>query len=284
MNHWPIGLSTGCFYRRPIFEVLEAIRSQGFREIEICSFPMHLDYHNESDVRRAGQCIRDLDMAPFSFHAPFADHIDITSFDENVRRRAIEELMTACRAAAEMGVRYVVLHPGPERAGKPPSHEFISHMSFAAEGLNQVASHCAELGVQLLFENMLPHLLFGHMSDMMYLLAEIRHVSVGACLDTGHAHLAGELPDAIHTLSGHLKMLHVNDNRRNRDDHLPPGDGDIDWRTVLSELDRCHFNGSLILELSGADGEPIEEALSRATRARSYLERMHQELAGSGLN
>jgi sugar phosphate isomerase/epimerase len=48
----------------------------------------------------------------------------------------------------------------------------------------------ARLGIQLLLENMLPHLLFGQTSDMMYLLGEISTCAVGTCLDTGHAHLA----------------------------------------------------------------------------------------------
>ena len=44
---WPIGLSTGCFYRHSIFSVLEEIRASGFQSIEVCSFPQHLDYHDE---------------------------------------------------------------------------------------------------------------------------------------------------------------------------------------------------------------------------------------------
>jgi hypothetical protein len=39
---WPIGLSTGCFYRHSIFSVLEEIRANGFELIEVCSFPKNL--------------------------------------------------------------------------------------------------------------------------------------------------------------------------------------------------------------------------------------------------
>ncbi|TLD70379.1 sugar phosphate isomerase/epimerase [Phragmitibacter flavus] len=279
MKTWPIGLSTGCFYQRGFVDVLEQIRNSGFRVIEICSFPKHLDYHREDEVERAAMKIRELDMLPFSFHAPFADHIDITSFDSGVREAAVQELLTACRAAAVLGVRHVVLHPGPERSGRPPSHEFLEHMKHAAVSLDRVARVCCDLGIELLLENMLPHLLFGHVSDMMYLLGEIRECNVGACLDTGHANLAGELGTTIHTLSGHLKMLHVNDNRRDTDAHLPPGEGLIDWPWLVGELDKYHFAGSLILELSGGANEPVEVVLERATRARSYLEGLTLSLA-----
>ena len=190
---------------------------------------------------------------------------------------ALGSLVTACRAAALMGVRHVVLHPGPERAGRPPEHEFLQHMKLAGESLNIVAKHCTELGVQLLLENMLPHLLFGHTADMLYLVGQIREQNVGACLDTGHANLAGELGTVVQKLSGHLKMLHVNDNRGNSDAHLCPGDGVINWRALLADLRNHHFKGSLILELSSDPSENPADVLARARRASDYLIEAAQE-------
>ena len=279
MTRWPIGLSTGCFYRRSIFEVLQDIRSSGFHEIEVCSFPLHLDYHREEDVHRAGEMMRSLDLQPFSFHAPFADRIDITSLDPHAREAAVDELLKACHAAAVMGVRHIVLHPGPERSGRPPPEEFLQRLENAAESLNKVAGSCNELGLELLLENMLPHLMFGHTGDMMHLLGEIKSCNVGTCLDTGHAFLAGEINMVIHKLSGHLKMVHVNDNKGDRDSHLAPGDGAIDWPSVVGELRKHEFHGSLILELSSGEHESVHDTLARATRARDYLERLCREAA-----
>lgn len=273
MTDWPIGLSTGCFYRRSLFEVLHEIRASGFREIEVCSFPRHLDYHHQDDVRKAGELMRSLDLHPFSFHAPFADHIDITALDAGAREAAVKELLTACQSAAAMGVRHIVLHPGPERSGRPPTEEFFQHLENAAASLNQVARACSDLGLELLLENMLPHLLFGHTGDMLHLLGEIKSSNVGTCLDTGHAFLARELGTMIPRLSGHLKMLHVNDNAGDRDSHLAPGDGRIDWPWVMGELKRCEFRGSLILELSAGEHESVADALARAVKARDYLVR-----------
>jgi sugar phosphate isomerase/epimerase len=271
MNPWLIGLSTGCFYRRHIMTILEDVKASGFHDIEICSFPMHLNYHAEDDVRRAGDRIRELGLNAYSFHAPFANHIDITSLDEGVRENAVRELEVACKAAAWMGADHIVLHPGPEREGRPPQEEFLAHMEHAGRSLNRVATVCGELGVKLMLENMLPHLLFGHISDLMYLLGEIKTPGVGICLDTGHANLAGELGRVIPTFSGHLKMLHVNDNKRNYDSHLPPGEGVIDWKWVTDELRYNHFEGGLILELAGDEHESTSTILDRAVRAKEYL-------------
>jgi sugar phosphate isomerase/epimerase len=270
-SRWPIGLSTGCFYRHSIFNVLEAIRDSGFREIEICSFPAHLDYHNLGDVQRAGKMIRALGLRPMSFHAPFADQIDITAPDDRLREAAIAELISACRAAALLGAENVVLHPGPERAGRPPKDEFLQRMQRAAISLDRVAAFCCEVGVHLLLENMLPHLLFGNISDMLFLLGEIKTCEVGACLDTGHARLSGDLAGVFHKLSGHLQMIHINDNLGDWDAHLLPGEGSIDWPWVIDQLDAHQFAGGLIIEMAARDNESVQVNLARANRGRDFL-------------
>jgi sugar phosphate isomerase/epimerase len=126
---------------------------------------------------------------------------------------------------------------------------------------------------------MLPHLLFGHTSDMLYLLGSIEARDVGACLDTGHAFLAGELDTVIYKLSGHLHLVHVNDNHGDRDAHLPPGKGGIYWPRVLTDLKQCQFAGTLILELSSQDGESVANTLGRARQARDYLLSLIAEMA-----
>jgi sugar phosphate isomerase/epimerase len=278
MTNWPIALSTGCFYQRSFFDVIHEIQEAGFRHIEVCSFPRHLDYHNRDQVQQAGDLLHRSGVIPFSFHAPFADAIDITSFDERQRESSVQELITACESAALMGCANVVLHPGPERAETPPPEQFLQHMHHAAVSLNRVAAKCCELHVQLLLENMLPHLMFGPVRDMMYLLGEINTCIVGTCLDTGHAHLAREMGVVIQKLSGHLKMVHVNDNHGNWDAHLAPGDGSIDWPWVLGELMRSGFQGPLVLELSSGDGESMTSVLARAKRSREYLRGLYGTL------
>jgi len=278
MNDRPIALSTGCFYRRGILEVLEAVRDAGFAEIEVCSSPQHLNYHDLEQVRRAAAEMQRLGLGAVSMHAPFAAHIDITSPDEVVRESSVQDLLRACEAAALLHARHVVLHPGPEREGRPHEEEFVARMHHAAVSLNRVARRCCELGVHLLLENMLAHLMFGHVRDMLYLLGEIKTCEVGTCLDTGHAHLAREMDMVIQKLSGHLCMVHVNDNHGDWDAHLAPGEGDIDWQWFMRELYRRNFHGPLVLEISGATDEPVAAVLGRAARARDFLHLIESQI------
>ncbi len=217
MSDWPFGISTGCFYQTNILQALPMVRDGGFTLIEVCSFPAHLDYHNPGHVAEAAQLMHELGIEANSFHAPFADKIDISSLSPALRKSSVRELFTACDAAHAMGARYVVLHPGPEKEGKPPPEEWYHRMVCATASLNEVAQHCRHLGLVLLLENMLPHLMFGHTSDMLFLLGAIRETNVGTCLDTGHAFISGDIRTVVHKLSGHLRMLHVNDNLGDHD-------------------------------------------------------------------
>jgi sugar phosphate isomerase/epimerase len=270
MSDWPCGISTGCFYKTDILHALPLVRDGGFTLIEVCSFPAHLDYHNPSHVGEAAALMKRLGMEANSFHAPFADRIDISSLHLPHREAALREVFAACDAAHTLGARYLVLHPGPESDGKPKPEERYHRMLSAAASLNEIALRCRDLGIILLLENMLPHLMFGHTSDILFLLGAIRETNVGTCLDTGHAFLSGDLRTVVHKLSGHLRMLHVNDNLGDRDQHLPPGEGAIDWISLIRQLRQWRFRGPLILELAASQESPAR-IMEQARDARAFL-------------
>lgn len=275
MSDWAVGLSTGCFWQTSIFDCLEDIRDSGFGRIEICSWPAHLDYHDVERVRDAARLIDDLGLETYSFHAPFSEHIDITSPDRGAREFALKELLQAAEAAAILKVRYFVIHPGPEKSALP-EHERFWRLDNAVGILNEARAHCRHLGVALVLENMLPHLFAGRPRDLLWILGAIDATDVGICLDTGHAYLGKDLPAVVHKLSGHLWMVHASDNHGHRDDHLPPGDGEIDWASFLAQLYDLHFNGTFILEIAG--GADRKAILEGARRGRKYLRDLSHRL------
>ena len=275
MIDWPVGLSTGCFYNQSIFDCLEAIRNAGFSMIEICSFPKHLDYHDTAAVRKARDLIDRLGLEPYSMHAPFRDEIDLTSPDEASRRYAVEEVGRAVESASILGVKYLVIHPGPERSDIPRTERLV-RMDYAAESINQIAHRCREGKVALVLENMLPHLFTGPVRELLWILGSMTARDVGICLDTGHASLSGDLDGVVHKLSGHLRMVHASDNHGQHDDHLAPGEGKIDWDKLLVHLARIRFDGALILETSGVNPPP--KVLADAQRARKFLRGIGRQL------
>ncbi|NLF29539.1 MAG: sugar phosphate isomerase/epimerase [Planctomycetes bacterium] len=276
MYDWPMGLSTGCFHDVSLFDCIESICHAGFSMIEVCSSPEHLDYHDFDAVRTAARRIRELGMEAYSFHAPFRYDNDITAADPAVRDRSRADLFRAAEAAAALHVRYFVLHPGPERGGFD-ERERADRRCRALAALNAVAARCRELGVALVLENMLPHLFAGPMSELLWMVGAMEAGGVGICLDTGHAFLGGDLPAVVDKVSDHLWMVHINDNHGDRDDHLPPGRGRIDWAALIGHLCRIPFRGGLILELAG--GDDPQAILTSARTGRLYLRDLARDLA-----
>lgn len=277
MATWPIGLSTGCFYQTNILDCLDLIRESGFSMIEVCFSPNHLDFHDSRAVLLAANRISVLGMEAYSFHAPFAHGLDISSLNADERERGLNEILQAAEAAALLQVHYLVIHPGPETSTPLSNRDRLQRMENTISVLNRVAERCRTLGIGCALENKLPHLLFGKTSDVLWILDAMESTNVSACLDTGHAFLSGDLQPLIHRLSRRISMIHVHDNSGHGDDHLPPGEGTIDWNQTLQLLGAQDFRGALILELAG-DTNPAA-TMDRARRGRAYLRRISRTIS-----
>lgn len=277
MSDWPVGLSTGCFYKKSIFDCLHFIQKSGFSMIEVCSYPQHLDYHDKQAVKEVARQLNELGIEAYSFHAPFSK-IDITSLDKNEQNESVHEIFQAAESAALLNVRHFVMHPGPEKVMNPPEDERMKRLHNAANVLKKVAQKCKELKIGFTLENMLPHLLFGNVRDMLWIMGAIDEINIGTCLDTGHANISGDIINVMYKLSHHLQLLHINDNRGKDDLHLPPGKGEIDWNLLLRQLSEVGFHGGLILELSSREDNNEEIVLHEARQARLFLRNISKML------
>jgi sugar phosphate isomerase/epimerase len=270
MTNWPIGLSTGCFHRTAIVDCLETIRANGFSLVEISSAPSHFDFHHPQSVRAVAARLAELEMEAHSFHAPFAECIDLSSLDSHRRESSFDEIIRAAEAAAALQARYYVLHPGPEQAQIRHDHERLPHLENLVLMVQRVARRCAELGLRCVLENKLPHLLFGNTPDMLWILEMLADADVGMCLDTGHALLTGDSCNLVRKLAPRIRLIHAHDNRGHGDDHLAPGEGKVDWPWLLATLRDAKFEGAFILEMAhSADPAGMME---EARRGRAFLE------------
>ncbi|HEX5720542.1 MAG TPA: sugar phosphate isomerase/epimerase [Thermoanaerobaculia bacterium] len=286
MGDWDVGLSTGCFYKEKILVHLEEILRSGFSRIEVCSYRDHLNYHDTAEVEEVASRLRDLQMEAYSFHAPFADSIDISHPDEEKRSRSLREMMQAAEAAARLQARFFVVHPGPEAEIHGTAEEHYQRRRLATDALKGISQRCTELGIGFVLENKLSHLLFGSASDLLWFAGALDAGNLGLCLDIGHAHLSGDLHGMIRRFSGLMRMVHAHDNHGERDDHLPLGKGTIDWRHTLTLLSEIGFEGTIVLEFE-SNGSP-ESLLEGARRSRQLIRDLLRQLGtprrpGNGL-
>ena len=95
-------------------------------------------------------------------------------------------------------------------------------------------------------------------------------MDLGICMDVGHAFLLGDTAEAIEAASGYLITTHLHDNHGQRDDHLVPFQGAIDWAGTIMAFEKIGYDGVLMYEVRNTDS--ARQVLERCVRARKKLE------------
>jgi L-ribulose-5-phosphate 3-epimerase len=137
-----------------------------------------------------------------------------------------------------------------------------------------VLAEICEPGIRLALENS------STTASMDYLVAladALGPARAGVCVDTGHAALGDLGPGRALRMADHrLITTHLQDNHGQRDDHMPPGDGLIDWDDVAAALTEIRYAGCVMLELTDQPPDDrrrvtIKEELARGARAAQKL-------------
>ena len=265
---WEIGVSTGIGYREPIEEVLPAIAASGFRTIEVATARTHIDLKDSARFERVREQADRLGLRVRSLHAPFGQGIDLTDADAGIRRLSLRHFREAADLLQCLGGDLYVIHPGGE------DHNWIwekqERLGRSVEGLTEVWQMCRERRLKLVVETPLPHLLGGSLTDLEWILARIPAEGTGVCVDTSHTSLGGTLFAAIDRLSDRLVHLQASDNHGKHDDHLPPGEGIIDWPAVTRALERARYRGIFLCE-TGGEGSPSENVKRLAAAVSKWF-------------
>jgi sugar phosphate isomerase/epimerase len=272
---WRLGLSTGIGYQHPIEAVLEPIRAAGFRSIEVATARSHLDLGDTGRIARLAESTRRLELEVHSLHAPFGPDIDPTDDDAAVRSRTLAIHTAAADVLRALGGRLLVVHPGGE--DNRWVWERDARLARSVEGLSRLWEVCRDRQLTLVVETALPHLLGGRLDDLSWILGQLPHEGTGVCVDTSHCSLGGFLFEAIERFAGRLVHVQASDNHGVTDDHLPPGDGRIDWTRVLSALERAGYQGRFLLEVAG-NGDVHAHVRRVAERVRAALPDLGREL------
>lgn len=262
--NWSVGIATGACPARPILDVLDALASIGITGVELGTPQRHFDPGQTQQVVAIANYFQRSTLRPISIHAPFGGALELSDPIERHRHAAIGGVLAAARALKRLGGRLVVVHPTDiVRHGS----EVDSRLHACAGSLRVLSERCLQEDMTLAIESPLPHLIGGHPDEFAWVLHRVDGTA-GVCLDTGHTALGGHWHRFVAVAGARLVHVHASDNHGTHDDHLPPGEGRLEWSGIARSLRDAGFAGWVMLELQCPDadlGTYFQRAHTRAT-------------------
>lgn len=284
-------LSTYFFVAKKLTpELVKEIHNARFQAIELFANRGHLDYTNKAEVRALGQILTDNRLRLLSLHAPTSRDfglnreggapLSITEVERVRRIEAMDELKRAIDVAEDLPFDRMILHMGSHRDAADPRKRDAAFSS-----LEHLILHAKHAGVTICVENTT-----SEMGEPVYLRAfveETRLTGLRFNFDIGHAHLADGPEDervatSFEAMREQIVSAHIHDNLGDKDAHLPPYDGSIDWLVALKLFRSLPGNEiPLTLELkekTGPEAPPLLEQIAAAAKSLDRLEEDFQAL------
>ena len=199
-----------------------------------------------------------------SFHLPLGAENDIASFYETERRAAVAGQQEWMECAAALGSRVVIQHPTTNRCNVDLEgvDAYVAQLDKSLKSLLETAE---ELDLTIALENLPPRdgrPRFSSRPEHFERMAkEFDHPRIGFCLDTGHALMSGgyEVAAAIFDAQSHrMAAFHLADNAGDRDSHLAPGHGRVDYAAVFRKVSEIGFDHPMCIETPPFAQEPYE--------------------------
>ena len=210
----------------------------------------------ERDPKLYRELPKEVEKAGLDFvdaHAPFLNDCDPNCPDPAVRPFMLAHLKLVLQIVADFGVKTCTVHIGNVFYKE---YTLEQHREATCRSLDEVLPLAEKLGLTICLENL--QRIGSHVDDLLGYFAKFPSHNLGACFDSGHANImekGSALPkcsgtasfdelgvpvqwehDVLDRLLPYIVNCHLHDNDASADQHMLPGKGNIDWKTLVPKL------------------------------------------------
>lgn len=250
------GYITNGFSDHSLEQAIEVLSAAGYAGVGITLDHHHLDPFLASDQRiaevkallEAASMEVVIETGARYYLDPWRKHQpSLVSADAEGRRKRIAYYQRSIEIASLLGAPVVSLWSGIA----DPAAGDDQNWNWLQEGLGEVLDLAAAHQLTIGFEPE-PGMFVEKVSDWRELRSRLDHPALGLTLDLGHLAVTENPPleRAIEEHSDKLVNVHVDDVKERRHQHLPLGEGTIDFPPLLSALATCGYKGLALVELS----------------------------------
>jgi sugar phosphate isomerase/epimerase len=276
------GYNTNGFAHHRLEDALEILAALGYRSVALT-----LDHHALSPYdpdlpaqqERIGRLLEQAGLrcvietgARFLLDRMRKHQPTLLDADPAARERRLDFLRRAVDVADALRADAVSFW-----SGKAPAEPEEALWLRLADGCRRLCAHAEQRRVRLAFEPE-PGMFIDTMPRFAELFARVANPWFGLTLDIGHLQCLGEVPMAphIHRWRDVLWNVHIEDMRTGIHDHLPFGEGEIDFPPVFGALRESGYTGGLHVELSRHSHDAVETARRSLAFLRQYLAQMQR--------
>ena len=194
-------------------------------------------------------------VAVDTFANPIFQHGSLSSTDEAVRRRAIDDAKFAVDFAEEMGCKIVTLWPGQDGYDYMFQADYIKERRLFSDAVKEICDYNKNIVITLEYKLKEPrtHSFINTVGSTLLMLEDIKCENAGIALDYGHAALGYENPAesvAMCKMYGdRLKHIHINDNYGVWDDDMIVGSANpLPYIEFLYWLKKTDYSGYITFD------------------------------------
>lgn len=219
-----------------------------------------LDTFTRERLATAAHLLRDAGLAT-TIHAAFMD-LNPGAMDATIRQATRTRFEQVFQAAEILGPRVIVFHPGLDelRHGNSRAAWLRHSIDFWQGLLPRATAINSTIAVENIFEK--------EPSSLRDLLEAIDSPSFRHCFDVGHWNMFSTvgLEEWFAELGSFMAEIHLHDNYGQADEHLPLGEGEIDFDQLFDLVDR--FAPDAVWTIEAHSNERLERSLRNI---RKYL-------------
>lgn len=280
-------LSTFIYRNQPLAaELLTAISRAGIPSLEIFCDSFHFAYASPQAVRELASMLEGNRLTLHSLHAPIErdkasgrSGVAISIADpERIRRQeAVDEIKRALEVAETIPFRFLSQDLAQGHQAADPRKFDAAFNSL--EILSIFAKH---RGVTIALENTPNDL--GSPASLAQFIKDTHLHNLRFCFDIGHAHMDGSVDAAFHLMRELTVSAHIHDNHGEKDEHLLPWEGTIDWDAALGMLAGAPEPPPLVLELKeiAPDAPSLDQIRAVFYKLERHADENSPDSAGHG--
>jgi sugar phosphate isomerase/epimerase len=219
--------------------ILTDIEDAGIDAVEVFCSTGHFNYRDPETVREIADWFGGHQMKLHSLHAPTSrdfspgreggSPVSVSDLERVRRLDAVDEIKRALEVAEKSPFQVMVLHFGGSRDSDDPRRWDVAFSS-----LENLALFARQRGVTLALENTPSEM--ATPTNLRNFLEQTRLPGLRLCFDSGHAQLEGGAVPALETMGALAITAHLHDNHGDKDEHLLPYSGTIEWEKLMKAM------------------------------------------------